>query len=169
MNFIINTLQKWNIKIKLKKIDRLDPHVFNRKSCMYLVNLLITDRFHNYTQHKNLGINIQSMHGDIGEYTKKIISINTTIKRKKILSTDIDNGDYRYMSMDNFITTDGYYVDTELALINFKNAIVMLCKLTAESDISDSGLPEHNKRMLTKTFTNLCQILSIIVNVSIIN
>ena len=140
----------------------------NRLLCEELFDQLSVDAFGSYNTHTGLETTLIVPYPNIEQYTNKLKEIVLLLEQKRIISTEQFNTLKTELSVDKFlISDDGFYINIELAILNFKNIGLKLCQLMKESDTATYGYYEHSFRMLTNIFVNIRIVTTLLISVSL--
>jgi hypothetical protein len=140
----------------------------NRLICLGVLNELDVSRFVNYKPEDGLNIYIKPLYPGIGNYAIKLKEINLMIKQGTIIPSNIIISNVRNISLDSFlVNTDGFYVDINSTIFEFRKQAITLCNLMEDSDTAETGIHAHNARILTKLFNDILLITSKLVEVTI--
>lgn len=154
----------------LRRHQQLSPQHPNRNACEQMVELLRPDFFQQYRPSQGK-IECDFFYPNVEAYTTKLKELNKTIKDKRPIQSDWA-GDIKVTrnTVDAFLVSDdGYYINPEQAVSNFKAASLELCQRMQVSDTAAHGVDEHNLRMLTKLFINLRVVHQRLIEVSLTN
>ena len=149
-------IERRKVKKELYQLKLTETqYSLNRKQCYLLLTLLDVNKFKKYKPTSGLSIIINTRYNDIGVYIKKIIATSAILKRGEMIPIDWDLAAEQTISLDRFLTSEGYYIPIEKSILEFKNRSMELCVLMESSDTTAYGLPEHNKRMMIRMLNNI--------------
>lgn len=138
-----------------------------RLQCAELLKGLGDDAFANYRPVFGLGAVLTVAYPTIDLYTAKLHEAATLVREEKAIKPDWSSPLELEVTVDAFLTSsDGYYLDNQAAVTQFKRAAGDLLDALESSDYVTHGLPEHNLRMLTKLLVNLQPIIAALIEVS---
>lgn len=153
--FLTKWLKKWVNQVKFKFTQRKfkevsDTH-FGRQYLEALAALLEPAMF------KDLRINdvrlIQTLGAkSITDLVKMLAEINAMLRNGKMVPNDWFTTIAHTERFDVWINRDGdnCYIELELQVRQFKRLLLEFTELMAPSDLAETGLHEHNRRVLTR-------------------
>lgn len=145
---------KWKLRRLLNR--KILQHKPDRLLCKQLLTELNASSFKIYSPSLGVGILIQTRYNDIETYSAKLKSTSRLLKQGSLIPNNWDIVNEQTISLDRFlISSDGYYLDIQKAISDFKTNGLEFCNLMEDSDTAQYGLPEHNLRMTTNLIINL--------------
>lgn len=159
------------IKRLLKEQLTVPANKPSRQVCRALIKELHEELFRFYKPamgKTRMGV---FLYPNIDLYTVKLREYYHLVVREKPIPNDWSEGLQEvHTSVDWFLTSaDGFYLNVELAVSQFRQAALLLLEALAQADDVDYGVYEHNFRMLSKLFINLRSVTEDLIAVSITN
>lgn len=143
-------------------------HRPNRRLCEDLLNELRSEQFAQYRAVHGLGVQVVVPCATLDQWLKRLREAIRFIQQGAMIPPTWVDEEKHQLSLDRFLTSeDGYYLNIEQLIRKYKDTGLQLCHLMAAADTATVGLPEHNLRMLTKTFITMRELTSILIEVSL--
>jgi hypothetical protein len=165
---------KWYLKYRynktLKQAERSRESENERQRATTILNEITTAQFSLYEVSSGMATVIKVPDGDIDTYIERIKRIHRQLVADRTLQAEDFSWSLKAVSLDRFfISSEGFYQDTELAVTRLKEAALNLCAAAVKTDEAEYGVHEHNRRLLTKLFINVQTVSKALIEVSLTN
>ena len=154
----------------LQQAERLKDVENERQRALALLNELTPAQFSLYEVSHGMAATIAVPDSDIDTYIERIKRLQRQLVSNRLLQPDDFNWSLKSTTLDRFfVSTTGFYQDTEKAVERLKKAATGLCEVAAKTDQAEFGVDEHNRRLLTKLFINVQSVSKALIEVSLTN
>lgn len=165
---------KWYLKYRynktLKQAERSRETENERQRTTTLLNEITTAQFSLYEVSSGMATVIKVPDGDIDTYIERIKNTHRQLVGNRTLQAEDFSWALQTVTLDRFfVSSRGFYQDTERAVERLKQAALNLCEAATKTDDAEYGTLEHNRRLLTKLFINVQDVSKALIEVSLTN
>jgi hypothetical protein len=139
----------------------------SRLKCLLLLRQLQPEQFSSYSARVGQTVMITVPYPHLEQYTSNLREASQMVQQDRTIPADWPSIAEHRLSLDRFLTSaDGYYLQPQDSVEQFKNMATQLCEAMEASDEIAYGVPEHNLRMLTRLLINLESLTAALIEVS---